>query len=1076
MTRLLLLLLLAPFTALAQAPLLLRGPYLQMANPTALTVCWRTDVPGTGRVRCGTEENALTLTFNEAAPATDHAVRLTGLTPATHYYYAVETDGAALAGGAGFHFYTPPADGADVPVRFWVLGDPGTANLAAGYVRDAFGPLHAQRRADLWLMLGDNAYPSGADASFQNAVFNMYPDYLKTVPLWSCLGNHETYAGTDASGQFAYERIFAFPTAGECGGVASGTERYFSWNCGRVHFISLDSMTANRAPGAPMAGWLEADLEANTLPWVVAFWHHPPYSKGSHNSDTERELIEMRSNLVPILESHGVDLVLCGHSHNYERSYLLDGHYGTSDSFNSAHQAGSGSGREDEDGPYYKAGTGMTPHQGAVYVTAGSSGQTGGGHLDHPAHFITFSRLGSLVVDVSGLRMDVKFLRESTSAANPPLLDDWFSIIKGVTPPPVPQLSRGPYVQMPAPSAMTIRWRTGLPAGGRVRYGTAANALTSFADESGAPGTEHTVRLTGLTPGIKYYYRVEAAGRTLAGGPGYFFTTPPAAGTAGAYRVWVLGDSGTRNASQLAVRDSWIRKHNSRPADVWLMLGGNAYSAGEDADYQAAVFATYPPWLQQIPLWSCLGHHEILGASNAGRYAWDDIFDCPAAGECGGFPSGTERYYSWNYGHLHFIALDSVTSSRAADGPMAQWLAADLAANILPWTIVCLHHSPYTRGTVNSDTELESIELRANILPIIEQYGVDLVLSAHSQVYERSWLLGGHYGTAAQFNSSYKVNAGDGRADGNGAYGKSGHGHTPRSGTVYAVVGSSGQNGGGTLNHPAHFRSLNQPGSLYMDVTGDRMDVFFLRETYNLQASSGIDDYFTLLKNAPLQPVPATGLAVLPLTATTALLHWNDHSSGEERYRVRLLPSGGFWSYLDSNLPPNITAYTMTGLVPGNSYDAGVVANNIVGTAYSASVSFQQPANPPPPVSPVELWRFQHWGNTTPDGERAPAADPDADGSINLLEYALGSAPRRSSSLPSLTAARAPDGRLTFTFPRQNAPDLTYIVEFSATLDAGSWQPGFTSSGPENIAGPVTATDPEPDAGRRFARLRVTAP
>ena len=215
---------------------------------------------------------------------------------------------------------------------------------------------------------------------------------------------------------------------------------------------------------------------------------------------------------------------------------------------------------------------------------------------------------------------------------------------------------------------------------------------------------------------------------------------------------------------------------------------------------------------------------------------------------------------------------------------------------------------------------------------------------------------------------------------------------------------------------------------------------------------------------------------MLPLTATTALLHWNDNSTGEDRYRVRLLPPGGFWSWLDSTLPPNTTGYTITGLVPGNSYDTNAVANNLVGTAYSATFRFQHPADPPPPVSPVEFWRFHHWGNTTPDGERAPTADPDADGSINLLEYALGSAPRQSSSLPAVTAALAPDGRLTFTFPRQNAPDLTYIVEFSTTLDTGSWQTGFTSTGAENTAGPVTATDPEPDAGRRFARLRVTAP
>jgi len=79
-------------------------------------------------------------------------------------------------------------------------------------------------------------------------------------------------------------------------------------------------MTQSRATNSPMANWLRADLDANTNQWLIAFWHHPPYSKGSHDSDDEIELIEMRQNIVPILEAHGVDLVVCGHSHNYERS------------------------------------------------------------------------------------------------------------------------------------------------------------------------------------------------------------------------------------------------------------------------------------------------------------------------------------------------------------------------------------------------------------------------------------------------------------------------------------------------------------------------------------------------------------------------------------------------------------------------------------------------------------------------------------------------------------------------------------------------------------------------------------
>ncbi len=64
-----------------------------------------------------------------------------------------------------------------------------------------------------------------------------------------------------------------------------------------------------------MCNWLRADLAATAQEWIIAYWHHPPYTKGSHDSDAEGDLVEVRENIVPILEDFGVDLVLCGHSH-----------------------------------------------------------------------------------------------------------------------------------------------------------------------------------------------------------------------------------------------------------------------------------------------------------------------------------------------------------------------------------------------------------------------------------------------------------------------------------------------------------------------------------------------------------------------------------------------------------------------------------------------------------------------------------------------------------------------------------------------------------------------------------------
>jgi len=211
------------------------------------------------------------------------------------------------------------------------------------------------------------------------------------------------------------------PREAQAGGTASGTEAYYSFNYGNMHFVCLDSYDSDRDPSGDMLTWLQSDLAANTQPWLIAFWHHPPYTKGSHDSDNEGELIDMRENALPILESHGVDLVLTGHSHSYERSYYLNGHYGDSSTLVASMIVDNGDGQEDGDGAYTRATSSL---DGAVYVVAGSSGQTSGGSLDHPAMFVSLNELGSLVIDVDGTVMDVSFIDDTATVA------DYFTIQK----------------------------------------------------------------------------------------------------------------------------------------------------------------------------------------------------------------------------------------------------------------------------------------------------------------------------------------------------------------------------------------------------------------------------------------------------------------------------------------------------------------------------------------------------------------------------------------------------------------------------------------------------------------------
>ena len=404
-----------------------RGPYLQMAGPDRMQLRWRTPFAQNSRVQLGAAPGAFTQVVDDLTVTTEHTVLITGLAPETVYFYSVgDTAGVAAGDDREHWFRTSPLAGSQRPGRFWLLGDAGTGTVDQLAVRDAYLAFGGSRVTDLMILLGDNAYGIGTDPQYQNGIFDVYAETLRNTPLLSTRGNHDGTAST-------YYDIFDFPTAAENGGLASGSEAYYAFDFGNVHFICLDSDSTDRSPTGAMATWLAADLAATAQPWIVAYFHHPPYTKGTHDSDSLADsggrLVEMRENILPILEDGGVDLVFSGHSHSYERSFLIDGHYGYSASFNASHQLDSGDGSPQGDGAYVK---GFGPHQGTVYTVTGTAGKTSSaGTLNHVAMQNSLRDLGSVVFDVDADRLDVTFLTSTgqtldqytlTTTDQPPIL------------------------------------------------------------------------------------------------------------------------------------------------------------------------------------------------------------------------------------------------------------------------------------------------------------------------------------------------------------------------------------------------------------------------------------------------------------------------------------------------------------------------------------------------------------------------------------------------------------------------------------------------------------------------------
>lgn len=411
-------------------------------------------------------------------------------------------------------------------------------------------------------------------------------------------------------------------------------------------------------------------------------------------------------------------------------------------------------------------------------------------------------------------------------------------------------LTRGPYLQQSTESSIFIRWRTGIPSDARVKYGTSSSNLNMTADNL-IFTTEHIVQLTGLSSNTKYFYSIGSTGTTLQSDTGNYFTTNPPVGSTGPVRIWTIGDFGVASAGQRAVRDAYSNFAGSANTNIWLWVGDNAYSDGTDVEYTNNVFSIYPYQMKKWVIWPATGNHDLHSAnatSQTGPYF--DNFTLPKAGEVGGVPSNTEAYYSFNYANIHFVCLESTDAAfRATNGAMATWLVNDLDANSQRWTIVYFHHPPYSKGSHDSDVDIEMVQMRSNIIPILENKKVDLVLTGHSHSYERSMMLKGHFGQEASFNAAtMAVNSGSGIFP--TPYVKSSPSY---SGTVYVVCGVSGQIGATTSGWPhnaMYSSSIASFGSLVLDIVGDRLDCKFLTST------GSIFDQFTIQKNGtPLQKI-----------------------------------------------------------------------------------------------------------------------------------------------------------------------------------------------------------------------------
>lgn len=303
---------------------------------TTMTVMWQTYGPtkdsvvwyGTSK-KMSQKATGKSFTY-EHGTGVQHEVTLTGLSPGQRYYYQVGKTGGAKS--KVFSFRTKPKEVKAFTFTAW--GDHGTTTMSRKNLKRVLADQPA-----FHLHLGDLSYANGYQPTWDHW-FNLIEPLAATVPYMPTLGNHENEKiGGRRVGYTAYLARFALPEP----------ETWYHFDYGDVRFIAFNSDDfANRKQLKWFKNLLKRTREDPTIRWVIVFQHHPLLSSSHRGINVPLTLA-----LQPIFDQYGVDLILTGHDHLYERLYPVKG----KEVFRAAYGS-------------YRKGT------APVYVTSGGGGQS----------------------------------------------------------------------------------------------------------------------------------------------------------------------------------------------------------------------------------------------------------------------------------------------------------------------------------------------------------------------------------------------------------------------------------------------------------------------------------------------------------------------------------------------------------------------------------------------------------------------------------------------------------------------------------------------------------------------------
>ncbi len=367
-------------------------------------------------------------------------------------------------------------------------------------------------------------------------------------------------------------------------------------------------------------------------------------------------------------------------------------------------------------------------------------------------------------------------------------------------------------------TTQTVTWRTDSTVQtGVVQYGMdpelkkkgAIAAKVSILKTDLGDENIHTATLTGLAPGNRYYYRVGDGTNNWS--PIYSFRTEN--NDTNQFQFLIFGDtqSGDDENPDYSLWQSTVQNaYKANPDARFFTVVGDQAQAGLSNVHWNYWFAACKGVIESIPYVPVVGNTECrdMEKDHAEPTIYMGQFNAPNNG-----PYNNSQAYSFDYGNMHFVVLDSQLHEEQEINPdllndQKPWLKEDLSQNKKEWKVAIWHKPPHPTSVIKTNAGI-----KAAFVPIIDKYHVDLVLNGHDHAYSRSYPI----------NDDSIVSS-------------------PALGTVYIITGRSGakyrDDNVQKIWSASFYNPQDMPNYIVVDVNGSRLEMKCFKMDGTL-----IDDY-----------------------------------------------------------------------------------------------------------------------------------------------------------------------------------------------------------------------------------------